>query len=107
MLGATPFENAVRRTDLDDKNHCAFMPTDPYRNRSRLSRLLVLQGVEYLHNVEAGLIFFGPSNRPTDHLVGCAFLAVMDELFQLLSLGQIAELERAFDAQCPFFQGSY
>jgi hypothetical protein len=82
---------------LTDKNYRAFMPTDPYRNRSRLSRLLVLQGVEYCDNVEAGLFFFGPSNRPTDHLVGCAFLAVTDELLQLLSPGQLAELDRAVD----------
>ena len=92
---------------LTDKNNRVFVPTDPYRNRSRQSRLLVLQGVEYSDNVGRDIFLFGPSDRPTDHLVRCAFLAVTDELFQLPGLGQIAELDRAVDAQCPFFQGSY
>jgi hypothetical protein len=43
---------------LADKDNRAFMPTDPYRNRSRLPRLLVLQGVEYCDNVEASFLLW-------------------------------------------------
>jgi hypothetical protein len=82
---------------LTDKNYCAFMPTDPYRNRSRLSRLLVLQNVEYCGNVGPDLFLFGPSDKPTDHLVRCPFLDVTDELLHLLGLGQLAPLNRAVD----------
>ncbi len=73
------------------------MTADPYRNRSGLSRLLLLQGVEYGDNVEAGLVLFRPSDRLTDYLVSSAFLAVTDELLQLLGPGQFAELDRAVD----------
>jgi hypothetical protein len=53
------------------------------------------------------LIFLGPSNRLTDHLVRRAVLAVLDELLQLFSPGRLAELDRAVDRQRPVSQGFY
>jgi hypothetical protein len=60
------------------------MPTDPHHNRSGLSPFLLLQGVEYGDSRGAGLFFFGTSDKPDGSLFGCAFLAVADELLQLL-----------------------
>ena len=92
---------------LTDKNNRAFMPTDPYRNRSRLSRLLVLQSAEYRDNVEPDLFRFGPSDRPTNHPVRRPLLAVKDELLHLVGLGKLAPLNRTVDSKSPVSQGFY
>src|SRR5271167_2375995 len=97
MPVSTPLRRRAGGQILTDKNDRAFMPADPYRNRSRLSRFLLPQGVEYGDNVGADLFLFGASDRLTDHLVRCAFLAVTSELLQLLGRGQFAELDRAVD----------
>jgi len=82
---------------LTDKNDRAFMTTDPYRNRSRLSCFSLLQGVEYCENIGSDPFLFGPRDTSTDHPVRCAFLAVADKLLQLLGPGQLAELDCAVD----------
>jgi hypothetical protein len=92
---------------LTDKNDRAFMATDPYRNRSRLSCFLLLQGVEYCENIGPDPFLFGPRDTSTDHPVRCAFLTVADELLQLLGPGQLAELDCAVDLQRPVSQGFY
>src|SRR5271156_2523114 len=97
MSVSTPLRTRFGEQILTDKNDRAFMAADPYRNRSRLSRFLLLQGIEYGDNVGAGLFLFGPSDRLTDHLVRRAFLAVTDELLQLLGSGQLTELDCAVD----------
>jgi len=56
---------------------------------------LVEASIRYRDNIEADLFLLGASDRPTDHRVRCAFLAVTDELLQLCGSGQLAELDRA------------
>ena len=90
-----------------DENDRAFMPSEPYRDRSGSVCFLVLEGVHYCDNIEAGLLFFRLRNRAPDYLVDCAFLTVTDEQCQLLGSGQLAELHRTVDFQRTILQGFY